>query len=189
MKKLIWLIAVSVWLMAIGCKTQKTKTKTEIKTEIQKQETKAEVQQENYKIQGSQTNTSFENEILNYNFSLESKDASNPAIVTEYRNGKPYRSIVAQNANYSENKSQEARTKSQEIKDYSADFSSLKTAFESQNTRIVQLQKKVEILKVENLKIANNIKYLLWFLIAFAGVWIAERSGLFSLIKTRFKRF
>lgn len=178
-----WKTMVVVFLVLFSCKSQKIDNKEERKTEIEGQQETSKKQEVSGSLVNRFKSYHFENEFLNYDFSLESQDASHPARLTEWRNGKPYRTLVAENANYSENKSQKARTKSQEIKDYTADFSALKTAFTSQNTKIIQLNKKIEKLKIDNLKIANNIKYLLWLLLAFAGIWIAERSGLFRLIK------
>ncbi|MGV4459735.1 hypothetical protein, partial [Ornithobacterium rhinotracheale] len=49
-----------------------------------------------------------QNSLLNfgYDFTLSSKDSTKPARITEYRNGKPFREIVAENATYTEKKSQ-----------------------------------------------------------------------------------
>lgn len=170
-------------LMLFSCKSQKIDNKEERKTEIEGQQETSGKQEVSGSLVNRFKSYHFDNEILNYDFSLESQDTSHPARLTEWRNGKPYRTLVAENANYSENKSQSKADKQEETKDYTADFSALKTAFKRQNTRIVELQKKVEKLKIDNFKIANNIKYLLWLLLAFAGIWIAERSGLLKLTK------
>lgn len=175
-------------VLLLGCKSQQSNTKTTTNSNSQRQEIKTENQEINGSLANHFQANKLENEVLNYNFDLKSTNENKPAIVTEYRNGKPYRSIVAHNANYSENKKIKEQSKQEFRKDYTADFSALKSAFQQQNSTIVQLQKKVEKLKADNFKIANNIKYLLWFLIAFACIWIAERSGLFVLFKRLLKK-
>ncbi len=165
-----------------GCKSLQVDTKTDTKTEITKEKVSKLAQVESVGISEYWQKNYLKSLGLDYDFTLKSVN-DKPAKLTEFRNGKPYRIIIAENGEYSENKSQKEQSKSEERKDYKADFLMLQNEFEKQNTVINQLQTKIEKLKVDSIKIANNIKYLLWFAGLLAVIWIGERTGLFRVIK------
>ncbi len=177
--RVIYILIVSLFL---SCKTQQIDTKTKTKTEIKTEQTSQLTELKSVEISEYWKANDLQSLNLGYDFTLKSVN-DKPAKITEFRNGKPYRTIIAQNAEYSENKTKKEQFKSEVVKDYKADFFALKKEFEKQNTIINQLQTKIEQLKIDTLKIVNNIKYFLWAFLLFLIVWIGERTGVFRMIK------
>ncbi len=175
-------VVIVVILLSVSCKSQKVKVKTDTKTEIKEGKVSEFVDVKNVDISEYWQKNYLKSLGLDYDFTLKSVN-DKPAKLTEFRNGKLYRTIIAENGEYSENKSENRKVKGEERKDYSVDFLILQKEFEKQNITINQLQTKVEKLKIDTLKIANNIKYSLWFGGLLAVIWICERTGLFRVIK------
>ncbi len=175
-------VVIVVILLSVSCKSQKVKVKTDTKTEIKEGKVSEFVDIKNVDISEYWQKNYLKSLGIDYDFTLKSMN-DKPAKLTEFRNGKPYRTIIAENGEYSENKSENRKIKGEERKDYSVDFLILQKEFEKQNITINQLQTKVEKLKIDILKIANNIKYSLWFGGLLAVIWICERTGLFRVVK------
>lgn len=184
----VLIIMVATLVSVASCKTKKVTTETETQTtqtiqtekvdKVQKSESLSEqVQEEKRSV-----NT------FNYDFILKSQDTTQPARLTEYRDGKPYRSLEVHNAYYSEGKSVKDSIDYKKYKELSSKFEELQQHSEQQKTDISQLKKEVEKLTIEGNKLANNFKYALWVLFAIALIWICERSGLFIWFKRLLKR-
>ncbi len=176
-------ILIFVISLVVSCKSQKIKTKTDTKTEIRKEQQKIFASSENVKFFEKLREENLQRESFNYDFSLKSKDADKPAKLTEFRNGKPYRTLLAENAEYTENRHKQKNSDKSYSKELQVNYEALKKEFEKQNITIHQLQTKVEELQNNSSKIANNIKYTLWLLILITIIWIAERTGIFKLLK------
>ncbi|MGV4490887.1 hypothetical protein, partial [Ornithobacterium rhinotracheale] len=114
--------------------------------------------------------------ILNfgYDFTLSSQDSTKPARSTEYRNGKPFREIVAENATYTEKKSQKDSSNHKHSNELYGRISELQTRLEHQQVSISALEKITIRQKQDNIKLANNFKYLLWAVILFGIVYIGS---------------
>ncbi len=117
----------------------------------------------------------------NFNISLKSTN-DKPAKITEFRQGKPYRSIVVENAEYSEVKEGKQVVK----ENFTTEINTLKNKVVTQKEQIKELKTKVEKLEFDNMQLSKNFKYLLYVLILLSVIWICERSGLFRLVKRFF---
>ncbi len=176
-------ILIFVISLVVSCKSQKIKTKTDTKTEIRKEQQKISVSSESVKFFEKLREENLQHESFNYDFSLKSQDATKPARLTEFRNGKPYRTLLAENAEYTEKRQKNQISDKVYSKQLKANYDAFKKEFEKQNVTIHQLQTKIEKLQNNSSKITNKIKYTLWLLILIAIIWIAERTGLFRVIK------
>ncbi|MDY3547373.1 hypothetical protein PG291_01995 [Riemerella anatipestifer] len=182
------LLVLSIALLAVGCKTVKTKTDT--KTESVK-ETKTEMVENTEQMQNQreQVQEAIKKvELFNYNFTLKSQDTTQPARLTEYREGKPFRTLEVKNATYTEGKAIKDSTENNRIKDFESRYTQLKELSERQDQQIKQLKREQERLTVEGNKLANNFKYALWLLLLIAVIWICERAGLFRWFKSCLKK-
>ncbi|MDY3521585.1 hypothetical protein PG614_08275 [Riemerella anatipestifer] len=182
------LLVLSIALLAVGCKTQKTKTDT--KTESV-QETKTEMVENTEQVQNQrkQVQEAIKKvELFNYNFTLKSQDTTQPARLTEYREGKPFRTLEVRNATYTEVKSAKDSTENKRVKDFESKYLALQHISEIQEAKINHLQRAQEQMKVEGNKLANNFKYAVWLLLLIAVIWICERTGLFRWFKNRLKK-
>ncbi len=100
---IVLILLFAVFLQLVGCKSQKIDTKTTTKTETTRQSVeRLELKEKSFKFSEFQDLKS-----ENFNISLKSTN-DKPAKITEFRQGKPYRSIVVENAEYSEVKKSEA---------------------------------------------------------------------------------
>nr|WP_153829203.1 hypothetical protein [Ornithobacterium rhinotracheale] len=131
-----------------------------------------------------------QNSLLNfgYDFTLSSKDSTKPARITEYRNGKPFREIVAENATYTEKKSQKDSSNHKHSSELYGRINELQTRLEKQQISISALEKKTIKQKQDNIKLANNFKYLLWAVILFGIVYIGSSTGIFKAFKRLLNR-
>ncbi|MDY3352218.1 hypothetical protein PG357_09535 [Riemerella anatipestifer] len=182
------LLVLSIALLAVGCKTQKTKTDT--KTESV-QETKTEIVENTEQVQNQrkQVQEAIKKvELFNYNFTLKSQDTTQPARLTEYREGKPFRTLEVKNATYTEGKAIKDSTENKKATDFESRYTQLKEFSEKQELRMKQLKRELEQIRVEGNKLANNFKYVLSLLLLIAVIWICERAGLFRWFKSRLKK-
>ncbi len=170
-------------LIAISCKSRKVEKSVEQKTELRKKEVTTETESKKAIVSERLENKEVKNEVVNYDFELKSNDAFKPAVIKEYRQGKPYRTIIATNAVYNENRKKKQQYNKQLTKDYSIELTKVFKAFLVQKMEINELKIENEQLKSDTLKIANNIKYILWFLGLLSVIWIGERTGFFRLLK------
>ncbi|MGV4517197.1 hypothetical protein ACQ1R0_01545 [Ornithobacterium rhinotracheale] len=131
-----------------------------------------------------------QNSLLNfgYDFTLSSQDSTKPARITEYRNGKPFREIVAENATYTEKKSQKDSSNHKHSSELYGKISELQTQLERQQFSISALEKITIKQKQDNIKLANNFKYLLWAVILFGIVYIGSSTGVFKAFKRLLNR-
>lgn len=172
----------------LGCKTQKTHTKTDVKSISNTGAIQLNRQNEKFDFNQEQKDYNLSSFGFGYNVSLQSKDSTKPAILTEFRDGKPYRSLEIQNGSYTENKAVKDSSVNERYKVLEAQINTLETIISKQNTELKELRQSDETTKIEMDKITNNFKYLLWFLLLIAVIWIAERSGLFGLFKQLLKK-
>ncbi|MGV4502180.1 hypothetical protein, partial [Ornithobacterium rhinotracheale] len=117
-----------------------------------------------------------------------SQDSTKPARITEYRNGKPFREIVAENATYTEKKSQKDSSNHKHSNELYGRISELQTRLEHQQVSISALEKITIRQKQDNIKLANNFKYLLWAVILFGIVYIGSSTGIFKAFKRLLNR-
>ncbi|MGY5552029.1 hypothetical protein ACXA18_09480 [Riemerella anatipestifer] len=181
------LLVLSIALLAVGCKTQKTKTDT--KTESV-QETKTEMVENTEQVQNQreQVQEAIKKvELFNHNFTLKSQDTTQPARLTEYREGKPFRSLEVRNAVYTEGKAISDSTENKKVTDFDSKYLALQHISEIQEAKINHLQRTQEQIQIEGNKLANNFKLLLWLLLLIAIIWICERAGLFRWFKSSLK--
>ncbi|MDD1525537.1 hypothetical protein CYV15_08890 [Riemerella anatipestifer] len=182
------LLVLSIALLAVGCKTQKTKTDT--KTESV-QETKTEMVENTEQVQNQreQVQEAIKKvELFNHNFTLKSQDTTQPARLTEYREGKPFRSLEVRNAVYTEGKSVKDSIEHKRVQDFIRYISNVVNTVKEQRTQINQLKREQEHIRIEGNKLANNFKYALWLLLLIAVIWVCERTGLFRWFKSRLKK-
>ncbi|WP_161531325.1 hypothetical protein [Riemerella anatipestifer] len=182
------LLVLSIALLAVGCKTQKTKM--DIKTEsVQKTKTEMVENTERVQNQREQAQEAIKKvELFNYNFTLKSQDTTQPARLTEYREGRPFRTLEVRNATYTEGKAIKDSTENKKATDFESQYAQLKELSEKQELRIKQLKREQEQMRIEGNKLANNFKYALWLLLLIAIIWICERAGLFRWFKSRLKK-
>ncbi|SDE81186.1 hypothetical protein [Riemerella columbipharyngis] len=167
MKNILKILAL---LVLFGCRTQTTQTekRTEVQTTSQTQTRQTESSVSNLLERQEDYQLSLKN--FGYDFTLKSQDSTKPARITEYRNGKPYREIVAKNAVYTEKKNQKDSTESRRVTELTVQINALKTQVESQQEQIKTMEVEQVKTKTDTMKIAYNFKYLLWvvmLLIAF----------------------
>lgn len=186
LRKLLLMLSIS--LLAVGCKTKKVTTDTraesirETKTEMV--ENTKQVQNQREQVQEAIKKV----ELFNYNFTLKSQDTTQPARLTEYREGKPFRTLEVKNATYTEGKAIKDSTENKKVADFESQYIQLKELSEKQELRIKQLKREQEQIRVEGNKLANNFKYALWLLLLIAVIWICERAGLFRWFKSCLKK-
>ncbi|WP_434575560.1 hypothetical protein [Riemerella anatipestifer] len=182
------LLVLSIALLAIGCKTQKTKTDTKTEsvqeTKTEKLESLERVQNHSESVQEAIKKV----ELFNYNFTLKSQDTTQPARLTEYREGKPFRTLEVKNATYTEGKAINDSTENKKVADFESQYAQLKELSERQVQQIKQLKREQEQMRIEGNKLTNNFKYALWLLLLIAIIWICERAGLFRWFKSRLKK-
>lgn len=166
-----------------GCKTQRVNTKTNTQTDARTHQKSIATESKTVNFNSSFQAKNLNSKNLNYDFTLKSQDVNKPAKLTEFRNGKPYRTLLAENAEYTEKKSNKTALNQFFNKNIQDNYKAFKQEISNQTTVINQLQQKVEELKINNTKIATNIKYLLWLIGLLSVIWIGERTGIFSRIK------
>ncbi|MGQ2168453.1 hypothetical protein [Ornithobacterium rhinotracheale] len=156
-----------------------------VSTEIQQNEQLFRLNKSDFSYLEKTENS--QNSLLNfgYDFTLSSQDSTKPARITEYRNGKPFREIVAENATYTEKKSQKDSSNHKHSSELYGRISELQTQLERQQFSISALKEITIRQKQDNIKLANNFKYLLWAVILFGIVYIGSSAGIFKA----FKRF
>ncbi len=124
-----------------GCKSQKIDTKTTTKTETTRQSVESlELQKKSFEFKNFEDLKS-----ENFNISLKSTN-DKPAKITEFRQGKPYRSIVVENAEYSEVKKSEASVQEKRT----VEINEQKEKLILQAEQINELKTKVEKLEFDN---------------------------------------
>lgn len=182
------LFTLLIVLLAISCKTKKviTDTKTESVQENHTEKVEATQLVENHteKVQEEVKST----KVFNYDFTLKSQNTNQPAILTEYREGKPYRSLEVRNATYTEGKTIKDNIEHKRVQDFIRYINHIVNTVEEQRTQINQLKKEQTEMRVEGSKLANNFKYALWVFILICTIWICERAGLFRWFKSRLKK-
>ncbi|MDY3337776.1 hypothetical protein PG279_01120 [Riemerella anatipestifer] len=182
------LLVLSIALLMVGCKTKKVITDTQAesvqKTKTEKLESLEQVQNHSESVQEAIKKV----ELFNYNFTLKSQDTTQPAKLTEYREGKPFRTLEVRNATYTEGKAIKDSTENKKVTDFESQYTQLKELSEKQELRIKQLKREQEQMRIEGNKLANNFKYALWLLLLIAIIWICERAGLVRWFKIRLKK-
>ncbi|AZZ59138.1 hypothetical protein AWB57_08960 [Riemerella anatipestifer] len=185
-KRLLFTLLIA--LLAVSCKTKKvtidTKTESVQVTKTEKLESLEQVQNHSESVQEAIKKV----ELFNYNFTLKSQDTTQPARLTEYREGKPFRSLEVRNAVYTEGKSVKDSIEHKRVQDFIRYISNVVNTVQEQRTQINQLKREQEQIRVEGNKLANNFKYALWLLLLIAVIWICERAGLFRWFKSRLKK-
>ncbi|MDY3363324.1 hypothetical protein JSO61_009505 [Riemerella anatipestifer] len=185
-KRLLFTLLIA--LLAVSCKTKKvtidTKTESVQVTKTEKLESLEQVQNHSESVQEAINKV----ELFNYNFTLKSQDTTQPARLTEYREGKPFRTLEVKNATYTEGKAISDSTENKKVTDFESRYTQLKELSEKQELRIKQLKREQEQIRVEGNKLANNFKYALWLLLLIAVIWICEQAGLFRWFKSRLKK-
>lgn len=185
-KRLLFTLLIA--LLAVSCKTKKvtidTKTESVQVTKTEKLESLEQVQNKREQVQEMLKKV----ELFNYNFTLKSQDTTQPARLTEYREGKPFRTLEVKNATYTEGKAINDNTENKKVTDFESQYTQLKELSEKQELRIKQLKREQEQMRIEGNKLANNFKYALWLLLLIAIIWICERAGLFRWFKSRLKK-
>ncbi|MXV37657.1 hypothetical protein GO491_03030 [Flavobacteriaceae bacterium Ap0902] len=177
----------SLILLFWGCKTQKTHTKTDVKSITNTGAIQLNRQNEKFDFNQTQKDYNLSSFGFGYNVSLSSKDSTKPAVLTEFRDGKPYRSLEVQNGSYTENKAVKDSSISEKYKVLETQINTLETIISQQNSELKELRQLDETTKVEMDKITNNFKYLLWVLLAIALIWIGQGTGLFMVFKRLLK--
>ncbi len=168
------IVIFAVFLHLVGCKSQKIDTKMTTKTETTRQSVESlQLKEKSFEFSEFQDLKS-----ENFNISLKSTN-DKPAKVVEYRQGKPYRSIVVENAEYSESKEDKQVIK----ENFTTEINTLKSKVITQKEQINELKTKVEKVEIDNMQLSKNFKYLLYFLILLSIIWICERTGLFRVVK------
>lgn len=185
MKEIIYILLI---MLLFGCRTQTTQTekRTEVQTTSQSQTRQEESSVSNLLERQEDYQLSLKN--FGYDFTLKSQDSTQPARIVEYREGKPYRMIEAKNAIYTEKKSQKDSTESRRVTELTVQINALKTQVESQQGQIKATEKEIVKMKIDNFKIANNIKYLFGVIILFGISFIGYSSGIFGVFKRLLNR-
>ncbi|AFL98356.1 hypothetical protein ACQ1Q1_01245 [Ornithobacterium rhinotracheale] len=181
-------IFVLLLILLLNCKTQTAKMESRVFTEVQQNEQFLRLNKSDFSYLEKTDNS--QNSLLNfgYDFTLSSKDSTKPARITEYRNGKPFREIVAENATYTEKKSQKDSSNHKHSNELYGRISELQTRLEHQQVSISALEKITIRQKQDNIKLANNFKYLLWAVILFGIVYIGSSTGIFKAFKRLLNR-
>lgn len=181
-------VLVLLSLLALGCRSTKTEvnTKTETHTErsarLHREETidvDFNWNREDYKLNLN---------AFAYDFTLKSQDSTQPARIVEYREGKPYREIIAKNAVYTEKKQAKDSTERKQTEALSVKMNALETLVKSQAEQIEKLEKAQAKTRTDTLKVAENLKYLLWLVILFGIAYLGTATGIFSVFKRLLKR-
>ncbi|MCK0199252.1 hypothetical protein [Ornithobacterium rhinotracheale] len=182
------LILILLLILLSNCKTQTAKIESRTISEMQQNGELLKVKKSDFSYLEKTENS--QNSLLNfgYDFTLSSQDSTKPARITEYRNGKPFREIVAKNATYTEKKSQKDSSNHKHNSELYGRISELQTQLERQQFSISALEKITIKQKQDNIKLANNFKYLLWAVILFGIVYIGSSTGIFKAFKRLLNR-
>lgn len=181
------IIKISILLIFVflgSCKTRELKRHIDTETFLEKKSDFWRIENTDFGLNEKQEDYKFRFENLSYDFTLKSQDSTQPAVITEYREGKPYRVLTAKNAVYNEHKKITDSTKNKKFGKLNLKYSNLLALYSQQNLRIKKLEQENERLKIEGNRLANNFKYALWFLLSISLIWICERTGLFRWFKT-----
>lgn len=170
-------------LVLFGCKTHTVRDEkhTEIQATSQTQTRQEESSVANLMVKQEDYHLGVKN--FNYNFTLKSQDSTQPARIMEYRNGKPYREIIAKNAIYTEQKVEKDSTNHWQIKELLSDIQQLQTQLNAYRRQAESTQNEVVKIKTDKVDLLNNFKLLLWTLMLFGIAWIGYTSGALDLIK------
>ncbi|MCK0200238.1 hypothetical protein [Ornithobacterium rhinotracheale] len=95
---------------------------------------------------------------------------------------------MAENATYTEKKSQKDSSNHKHSNELYGRISELQKQLEQQQVSISALEKITIKQKQDNIKLANNFKYLLWAVILFGIVYIGSSTGIFKAFKRLLNR-
>lgn len=149
------MIIILAILSLVGCRTKKVQTNTQTKISTGQISQTQKLQQVQESLSEREKMTAKRVQSFGYDFTLKSVDSTQPARIVEYREGKPYREIVAKNAVYTEKKSQKDRTESQKFSQVAKKIIALEFEKTTQ-------QEEIHHLKTELKETKTNTKYLLW---------------------------
>lgn len=174
-------------LVLFGCKTHTVRDEkhTEIQATSQTQTRQEESSVANLMVKQEDYHLGVKN--FNYNFTLKSQDGTTPAQIVEYRAGKPYRKIVAKNAIYTEQKVEKDSTESRQITELIAQINTLKTQITEQQEQTQAIEKEITKTKIDQMKVIDNVKLLLWVIILFGIAFIGYSSGVLGWFKRLLK--
>ncbi|MGV4568738.1 hypothetical protein ACQ1RP_06915, partial [Ornithobacterium rhinotracheale] len=88
-------IFVLLLILLLNCKTQTAKMESRVFTEVQQNEQLFRLNKSDFSYLEKTDNSLSSLLNFGYDFTLSSQDSTKPARITEYRNGKPFREIVA----------------------------------------------------------------------------------------------